>query len=265
MIKRRIVGLILLCIASLAIAMALERWTESLGWPRWPTVARNTFSEAQVASVAILAALAPRRPFVGVTIIFAFHAMCFLAELGFGTQHSFSRWSTIESIANEAVAAMAAFVIVQGLRLFLGCRITADRYFESAPRGQFHLAALVEWMASWCVVLGLNYASGSWLIASRSNAATFAVTLLGWLIFGIPIAYLLLRPKLNAAALALLIVTGICATPLWIFAQVSYLRLSLILQLWPQGVWAGFVFWCFLIAHFLALRLLGYRWLLRHN
>src|SRR5262249_12959054 len=100
MIMRRIVGLALLCIISLVIAIALTRWTESLGGPRWLIVARNTFREAQITTVAIFAALAPRRRFVGITIIFTFYATCYLADFGFGTQQSMSRWSTIKSIAN---------------------------------------------------------------------------------------------------------------------------------------------------------------------
>src|SRR5436190_23112804 len=102
--------------------------------------------------------------------------------------------------------------------------------------------------------------SGSWATASNINASQSSVLLLGNLSFGIPFAYLMLLARLSAMTFLLSAMWGCCATTSWMFAQMSYIRLSSILQLWPQGVWAGAVFWCLFTSHFLVVRWLGFRW-----
>jgi hypothetical protein len=115
-------------------------------------------------------------------------------------------------------------------------------------------------MVSWGLLLGLNHASGGVAIADWSRAAQFFVYLLFSVVMGIPIGYLLLRPKLRAASFAWSIVVAACVTPVWMFAEGLYVSLTAIVPMWRQHVWAGFLLWCFLSAHFLGIRWLGYRW-----
>src|SRR5206468_4009886 len=189
-------GLLLLIAASIALWIGLEHWTESIGWPNWPTVARNLLSETQLTTVAICAALIPGRRMLGAVIIVAFNAVCFLVESVVGTQHSFSAWSTLRDVSFHTAFTLAVFVTIQGFRLFAGWRITLSSELPVKQRGQFQLSELIEWMASWGLLFGLHHLSGSWATANTSNAAQMAVMLLGQLLFGIPIAYLMLSPRL---------------------------------------------------------------------
>src|SRR5436190_272406 len=189
---RRAAGFILLFTVSIACWIALEHWTESLGWPPWPTVVRNALHEVLATTIAICAALIPNCRMTGALIVTSFCAACFLAESIAGTQHSFSAWSTIEDMSIQTAFALAILVVVQGFRLFTGWRITRGSELAQKRPGQFQLSELAEWMVSWALLLGLNHMSGSWATASTSNAAQLSVLLLGNLAFGIPIAYLML-------------------------------------------------------------------------
>jgi hypothetical protein len=240
--------------------MALERWTEAIGWPAWPTVARNMFSLSQVICVAIVIALVPGRRMAGAAWLLAFYGACFGAESMAGTKHSFSAWASVDVVAAEMTFGLAIFVVMQGFRMFLGWRIIGEDCRAVVKRGQFSLSELTEWMVSWGILLGLVHLSGYMAFASFRRAAQFLVYLMLPLLMGIPIAWLVLRPKLNAASVGWTVAVATCVVPVWMFAQASYVALSSILPLWRQAIWAGCVLWCFLWVHFLGVRWLGYRW-----
>src|SRR4029079_9310809 len=121
------------------------------------------------------------------------------------------------------------------------------------------LSELIEWTITWALLLAMHKLSNSLATSSVSTAAQFAVIVLQEVLFAGPIAYLMLRPKLNAASFALSVVAAAAATVIWMLAHGSYVKLAVVMQSWPQGAWAGFVFWLFLTAHFLVIRSLGYR------
>lgn len=256
---RRVVGLLLLVLVSIALRIILERWTESLGWPTWPTVLRNTFTAATTTTIAIAAALMPRRCIIGLLLIVAFNVASFLAESVVGTKHSFSQWNSVQIVSLETAFALAIFIVFQGLRLFFGWCIIADGHSAMSKRGQFQLSELIEWTVSWAILFGLHKVSGCWATSSLSVAAQFSVSLLQQFLFSLPVIYFILRRKFNATYLILSIVAAACATLIWFFAQTSYVKLAVILPGWAQAAWAGFTLWLSLTAQFLVIRWLGYR------
>src|SRR4029079_13458596 len=219
---RRSLGLLLLFFASIAIRIGLEHWTESLGWANLSTVARNAFSSATTTTLAIGSSLIPSRYIVGLVLVVGFNAACVLVESIVGTQHSFSAWSSVQNVAVETACGLVILMIFQGLRLFFGWRITADFTAVTKKRGQFRLSELIEWTITWALLLAMHKLSNSLATSSVSTAAQFAVMLLQELLFAGPIAYLMLRPKLNAASFALSVVAAAAATVIWMLAHGSY-------------------------------------------
>lgn len=152
-------GLLIIAVVSLA-CMFCVRFLTFYCDDRWRTMPdviigfQNLLFIGVLVSAAIIAAMIPKRPFVGLLWIVAYTLA--LTEV---------RWYADRlaipqraAYANLFLGSLCYFVITQGLRVFLRWRITDAPAAVEPGAGQFRILDLLEWTASigvWLVFLQL--------------------------------------------------------------------------------------------------------------
>ena len=264
---RRRWGLLAIALSNLAIATAMDALAWSGESTRRPDEIVCTFCilngilYGQATVLGVLAALVPRRSLVGLsgiaayTIVFGYSTWLVHFALSFLTRG-------VPFIGVFfALLAIAMLIVLMGARMLLGWRVSAVAPPDQQPRGQFHLANLLELMVLCGTWLGLN------LVLEHDGmrglmALVFARFIARFVLIGVPILFATLadRPP------PIWIILGFC---LWyVFVDVG---LDLIpihdgdsvggtLRRLPQHAQMSGGFLLAISVNGLVLRRLGYRW-----
>jgi hypothetical protein len=163
-------GLLLLALANVFIWLAWRCFTtalysRSLGLPYWINTFQWSIGQSQAASYGIVAALVPRRRFVGLVWATGIALLLGTIRAAEMTIISLSRdgnWPGSDGLLMLQAAAIVAdqtvtmFVLVQALWFVCGWRIAVTDESILGQRGQFRIGDLLEWTVSVGVWLAIN-------------------------------------------------------------------------------------------------------------
>jgi hypothetical protein len=192
-LRRAYVALAWLAVGNLACAIAFTALTH-IAWevPSSPSVVVRALVfnvllfpiiGGQVWSWAIIAALVPKRRFVGLLWIVAFATLAGVIEWeGLTMRDPESIWRRLSMIW-AGLLSLSVFAIAQGLRFLLGLRLALEHDQPPEKRGQFGTADLLEWTLS----IGAFFGMGS-LMGWFHNLALLASTIAMLTVVSLPLA-----------------------------------------------------------------------------
>jgi hypothetical protein len=189
-------GLLLLALANVFIWLAWRCFTTalystSLGLPYAMSAFQSAIGQSQAASYGIVAALVPRRRFVGLVWATGIALLLGTIRAAESTIISLSRagkWSGSSELMIQAAyiadQTVTMFVLVQALRFVCGWRIAVTDESILGQRGQFRIGDLLEWTVSVGVWLAIN----RFIKMPVDGLYHFSLTILGTDIILLPIA-----------------------------------------------------------------------------
>ena len=218
----------------------------------------------QLAVLAVVAALVPRRLTVGLLIAIA----CVVANDYAKTPYA--RTGAIRAmllLENEFIA-LAALAVLQGLRLIFGWRFFTTETADVGPKGQYRLRDLLEWTTTIALCLG----SVVWLSrlireSGRHSGLSFLdcvqpVSQLVLLGDPIVMAVLSKRPLARWRVVALVLWCVSVAMGLFLFdLRHPRVTLQMLLAMAPSGLAPHLLaYLAVIVGNAVVLRGIGYRW-----